>query len=252
MLNYQTHAILKLLSYNKNVILQGAPGTGKTWSIPEVVTRLCGRVPNDQEVDRHTVIEAYKRLLDEGRVVFTTFHPSYDYEDFVEGWVPGSEGDGVDTSGQNPLHVRPGIFRQICRDAAQSAFIEEAEKLADENFNISDKADVWKVSLCHTGPNPLRELCLANNCGICQASFPEISQKNRYQLSSSRDVVPDPRIFVYQSRSIDRPRNVLSCSHGTGRDPDDRYHSRSPRIRAGRSFLIHLLLFNRFRWLLRI
>lgn len=164
MLNYQTHAILKLLSYNKNVILQGAPGTGKTWSIPEVVTRLCGRVPNDQEVDRHTVIEAYKRLLDEGRVVFTTFHPSYDYEDFVEGWVPGSEGDGVDTSGQNPLHVRPGIFRQICRDAAQSAFIEEAEKLADENFNISDKADVWKVSLCHTGPNPLRELCLANNC----------------------------------------------------------------------------------------
>ena len=88
--------------------------------------------------------------------------------------------------------------------------------------------------------------------GICQASFPEISQKNRYQLSSSRDVVPDPRIFVYQSRSIDRPRNVLSCSHGTGRDPDDRYHSRSPRIRAGRSFLIHLLLFNRFRWLLRI
>lgn len=90
------------------------------------------------------------------------------------------------------------------------------------------------------------------DCGICQASFPEISQKNRYQLSSSRDVVPDPRIFVYQSRSIDRPRNVLSCSHGTGRDPDDRYHSRSPRIRAGRSFLIHLLLFNRFRWLLRI
>ena len=91
-----------------------------------------------------------------------------------------------------------------------------------------------------------------NETGICQASFPEISQKNRYQLSSSRDVVPDPRIFVYQSRSIDRPRNVLSCSHGTGRDPDDRYHSRSPRIRAGRSFLILLLLFNRFRWLLRI
>lgn len=93
---------------------------------------------------------------------------------------------------------------------------------------------------------------LSPSTGICQASFPEISQKNRYQLSSSRDVVPDPRIFVYQSRSIDRPRNVLSCSHGTGRDPDDRYHSRSPRIRAGRSFLIHLLLFNRFRWLLRI
>ena len=128
---------------------------------------------------------------------------------------------------------------------------------------VGDVGDFFELSFANlvdvVGLEAARELQMIKTSseverwsGICQASFPEISQKNRYQLSSSRDVVPDPRIFVYQSRSIDRPRNVLSCSHGTGRDPDDRYHSRSPRIRAGRSFLIHLLLFNRFRWLLRI
>ena len=147
----------------------------------------------------------------------------------------------------NPIHQNLTLVESVMIMASKE-LESRAEKRRERYLQRSGLRDlsVWNQA------DITKAIYEKERNGICQASFPEISQKNRYQLSSSRDVVPDPRIFVYQSRSIDRPRNVLSCSHGTGRDPDDRYHSRSPRIRAGRSFLIHLLLFNRFRWLLRI
>ena len=164
----QTQEILKLLDHSKNIILQGAPGTGKTWTIPEVVTRLCGTIKNDGEVKRSEVIKAYKELMKDGRVVFTTFHPSYDYEDFVEGWIPGNDTNN-EGAALNPLRVRPGIFRQICENAYQyevdeeeEKVDEEVEKLPDDDFGVSDQANIWGVWL-DMYSNPLRDECLANN-----------------------------------------------------------------------------------------
>lgn len=167
MLNEQTQEILTLLSHNKNIILQGAPGTGKTWSIPEIVTRLCGKISSDSEEDRHKVLSAYRELLERHQVVFTTFHPSYDYEDFVEGWTPGADKSATEsseTSESEALHVRPGIFRQICQDADQSVNQEAYAELANEEFGITDQANVWKVSLYQSGINPVRQDCLTHDC----------------------------------------------------------------------------------------
>lgn len=164
----QVNDILGILKNRKNIILQGAPGTGKTWIVPEIVTRLCEKVREGASVTREDVMKAYKELLAEGRVCFTTFHPSLDYDDFVEGWKPGAGGDPRDEQDTkpeevSPLHVEEGIFRLVCDAARDAAGEGEDESLADDDFGISDQATVWKVSLYGRGENPVRTDCLKNN-----------------------------------------------------------------------------------------
>lgn len=104
-------AIARLLKYKKNVILQGAPGTGKTYEIPEIVFRLCK--PEDQNFNRQHIDDVYKQLKDE-QVVFTTFHQSMDYEDFVEGLKPMVE------EGNVVYKVENGIFKNLCETAKEN------------------------------------------------------------------------------------------------------------------------------------
>ncbi|MFT6188997.1 MAG: hypothetical protein ACJAZ6_000815, partial [Oleispira sp.] len=66
-----------------NRILYGPPGTGKTYSVAEeVVTQL---EPAFEWETREELQQQYQYLLDAGQVVFTTFHQSFSYEEFVEG-----------------------------------------------------------------------------------------------------------------------------------------------------------------------
>ena len=144
--------VLDLLRRRKNVILQGAPGTGKTYAVPEIVTRLCGVAPKSG--DRADVMKAWMRLLDERRVDVVTFHPSLDYEDFVEGWRPVSNKD--DGDGEKPeasVELVDGIFKEIC--ATASALSGPADRLRDG-------ANVWKVTLGRAGANPVRKDCFKN------------------------------------------------------------------------------------------
>lgn len=102
--------LLDLLRARKNLILQGAPGTGKSFMVPEIVTRLCGRVVKGNE-KRERVIDAYNDLVRQGRVVPVTFHPSYDYDDFVQGWRPVEDPNG---KGSMTLRLVDGIFKTLC------------------------------------------------------------------------------------------------------------------------------------------
>lgn len=111
--------VLDLLRRRKNVILQGAPGTGKTYAVPEIVTRLCGVAPESEE--RADVMTAWQKLLDEGRAAVVTFHPSLDYEDFVEGWRPVANDTDSDSDAQVSIELADGIFKRICEIASQKA-----------------------------------------------------------------------------------------------------------------------------------
>ena len=150
-----TDEMLDLLRFRKAIVLQGAPGTGKTYAVPELVTRLCGATNRGD--DRTKVMEAYKKLTAEGRVVFTTFHPSLDYEDFVEGWKPADPVDD-DVAAGREFQLEAGIFKRICESAA----IGNAAPSASSETLRAD-ACVWKVSLANAQENPLRTDCLKNN-----------------------------------------------------------------------------------------
>lgn len=86
-------AMKGLLERKKNLILQGAPGTGKTYAAKRLAYAMMGEE-------------------DSSRVGFVQFHQSYTYEDFVIGYRPNGEG-GFD--------IQPGIFADYCARAARDS-----------------------------------------------------------------------------------------------------------------------------------
>ena len=139
----------ELWKKRKNIILQEAPGTGKTYRIPELVVRLCEPEFDANNATRKELMSVYDRLKEEKRVMFTTFHQSMDYEDWLEGLRPVLENDQV------TYKIEPGIFKRLCTEA-------ERPLSAKKDVNISDEAIVWKVSLSGTGDNPVRRDCMKN------------------------------------------------------------------------------------------
>lgn len=105
----------------KNIILRGAPGTGKTYLAREIAADI---VSNGYYDD-------YTSLTDEQKeqVEFVQFHPSYDYTDFVEGLRPKLNGDG-----SMSFVLRDGIFKLFVDRARKNyeAHIKNTDELSDK------------------------------------------------------------------------------------------------------------------------
>ena len=104
---FETMTEIEILRQKKQIILQGAPGTGKTYKTAAIAVGMCRPTFSDFE-DHQKVMEEYERLQNEGQIAFCTFHQSMDYEDFIEGLKPEVKGDGVE------YNVENGIFKTIC------------------------------------------------------------------------------------------------------------------------------------------
>ncbi len=104
--------IVSLLQRFGGVILSGPPGTSKSWLAGQVADRITGG--------------------DETRRADIQFHASYQFEDFMEGYRPKSDGSGFEP--------RDGVFLDL---------VEEAHKRPDEDFVIVidelSRADVGRV-----------------------------------------------------------------------------------------------------------
>lgn len=108
---------IDILGLKKNIILQGAPGTGKTYSTAAIALRIINGVNAKDEfeyLDHTKVMEEYQAKYDNGQISFVTFHQSMDYEDFVEGIKPKV------CNGNVVYSVEPGIFKQICTSAKEN------------------------------------------------------------------------------------------------------------------------------------
>ena len=143
--------VVRTWERRKNVVLYGAPGTGKTYDVPELAVRLCDPAFMAAEARREEIVSRYNQLKTEKRIAFTTFHQSLDYEDWIEGLRPV-----VNKNSQVTYKIVSGIFKELC---------EEAERPVDKDkqVDISDNAVIWKVSLQGTGDNDVRRECMENN-----------------------------------------------------------------------------------------
>lgn len=128
----------QLLENSGQIVLQGAPGCGKTYITTELAVYLCdGSVPSTRE----QLKKRYKELQAEGRISFTTFHQSLDYEEFVEGLKPDT--DSLNDKDMRFV-VKPGIFKRICM-AASATNGDDANKPYVLIIDEINRANVSKV-----------------------------------------------------------------------------------------------------------
>lgn len=73
-----------------NIIYYGAPGTGKTYAVKNIIDLVCQG--------------------DSNRYVWTQFHPNFSYEDFIDGIKP----TGIDKNGNVKLELLNGLFKDLC------------------------------------------------------------------------------------------------------------------------------------------
>ena len=149
--NDELNKMLKLLEHKKQIILQGAPGTGKTYTTATLAVALCDGKENLPGT-RKEIMERYDELVADKSIAFTTFHQSMDYEEFVEGIKPKKNDDGGIS-----YEVEDGLFKKMCKQA------NYIERTAGKNDIIREYPTIWKVSLQGTGDNPTRTDCLKNN-----------------------------------------------------------------------------------------
>lgn len=116
-----------LLENNRNVILTGAPGTGKTFSAQQIA-----------------------KVFARDRVKTVQFHPSYDYTDFVEGMRPNNNGTFTRTD---------GVFKRFCKcailgisvDTSEEKIKEEEIKKQETKENPSKKPYVFIIDEINRG-----------------------------------------------------------------------------------------------------
>ena len=129
-------------SHPLNQILYGPPGTGKTYAARRRAIEIVdGSVP---EGDR-AVTERFRALIDAGRIEFVTFHPSYAYEEFVEGLR-------FDPETRIPLPAA-GIFKALATRAVNP----------NQSVRAASPARVWKVSLGRASEGYVFDRSMQNN-----------------------------------------------------------------------------------------
>ncbi|NWL62891.1 McrB family protein [Campylobacter jejuni] len=98
-----------------NQILYGPPGTGKTYRTIDKALEIISKeekiqIPSeDDRINRKKLFDEYVK---NGQIVFTTFHQSYGYEEFVEGIKPIIDND--ENSQEVKYDVKDGIFKELC------------------------------------------------------------------------------------------------------------------------------------------
>ena len=120
-----TNKCARLLERKRNIIIQGAPGTGKTYNTASIALKVLG-VTDIDLTDHEAVIRRYKELTGK-RIFFTTFHQSLDYEDFVEGLKPQIKKNEKGESVGVTYEPEDGIFKRAC----QAVTMDESKDITE-------------------------------------------------------------------------------------------------------------------------
>jgi 5-methylcytosine-specific restriction protein B len=122
------------LRKNKNTILYGPPGTGKTYSIyNEIISITDPYMIISGETTRENINKEIKKLQEDNKIKFCTFHQSYGYEEFIEGLRSDGEGNFV---------VEDGSLKEIAIEALFDALLYECKAEIVDNEAAFDKNDL--------------------------------------------------------------------------------------------------------------
>lgn len=143
----ELNEIKDILLQKKQIILQGAPGTGKTYNTAAIALAVLG-IPFDHSSHEDVMVK-YEKQCKNGIIHFTTFHQSMDYEDFIEGLKPKVVDGGI------VYEVVDGLFKRICKTETYNNKIDQCSnpKKIDSDFDkyysllITKLNDVRRIRL---------------------------------------------------------------------------------------------------------
>lgn len=226
-----------------NQILYGPPGTGKTYNTIDKVVSIC---EPEQFIENNHIANklVYDKLVNEGRVVFTTFHQTLAYEDFIEGIKPIKS---EDNDSFLKYDIEPGIFRRIAKSA---------EKLVHVNNKTVDWDNVryFKMSIGGKSRPDIHDYCISKNIvglgwggdedlSVISSSkdwktyrdaykdyFPETAKENRYHIQASyifnRMQIGDIVIITKGNHIIDAIGIVIGDYEYNDQNPTGFFHFR--------------------------
>ena len=132
---------VNLLKNTKNLILTGAPGTGKTYLAKQIAKELG---------------------CEDDNIGFVQFHPSYDYTDFVEGLRPKQS----DNSDQIGFERKDGVFKDFCARALKESYREN-------NENVDNFEECWERLVEELNENNYIDISLLSGKGNLRVELNE-------------------------------------------------------------------------------
>lgn len=143
-----TDQLTDLLQHTHNLILHGAPGTGKTFLAKEI---------------------AKKMGCSQNEIGFVQFHPSYDYTDFVEGLRPKNQ-----SGGEIGFERKDGIFKEFCKRALLamnvSSVSDNFEQVCEKVVDYLNEKDFMDIPLL-TGKSTFRVELNENGDGLATRTY---------------------------------------------------------------------------------
>ena len=163
-----------------NTILYGPPGTGKTFhSISHAIAIIENEsVETIMARERESVKSKFDQCVIDGQIVFSTFHQSLSYEDFIEGIKPNvvaSDDEGL------TYEVKDGIFKTLCTEASFSFVQQNKTSEIEEVLDFSTEYDRFVDSINERfSKEPIVKLEAKNGGSVVVDS---ISQNNNFWIT---------------------------------------------------------------------
>ena len=198
--NNELKEYTELLRMKKNIILQGAPGTGKTYTTAALALSLIDE--NISYFNHDVIMEKYQEYVEKGQIAFVTFHQSMDYEDFVEGLKPQLVENSDGNTAGIAYRVEDGIFKRLCKQAIEDSALVSMQdnfesvwgKLVDE----LDEKDFIEIPLL-SGKNTFRIELNEYGTGLATRTYEDDSfQKDRWISGKSKFFSKEQLYNVYR------------------------------------------------------
>ena len=168
-----------LLLAKHNLVLTGAPGTGKTYTAKAIAAYII----SEGKVDWRGLSAEQKE-----QVAFVQFHPSYDYTDFVEGLRPGENGE---------FRRQDGIFKEFCKRA-----LGDEDVVSEVSTNLFDKVYNELIDDIRSGAITTYERITADDRGLA------VNDKNK--------IIFGPEVKNYKTASIRNLRLLFDYYQAKG------------------------------------
>ena len=206
----KTKQAVELLLKKKNLILQGAPGTGKTYNTAAIAVAIANPDWTDWSMD--ALMKEYRRLRDEEHLIdFVTFHQSMDYETFIRGIRPTPCKDEEGKPCGMTYPSVDGVFLRCCEKAKEKKGADIEKCIRDFAKSIEDK--------------PIK---IPTSTGRSEAWIWTRPDGDDFYMIGGKNDRPDPSSRDQKKNMVPNIENVIS--EALGGDPELNWHIYSKAI----------------------